>query len=58
MSRDNLASMEVDNSASGVMPGLASLQIIPGSLWAIAPTYLRPGETNAPLTYRRLSERM
>ncbi len=58
MSRDNLASMEVDNVASGVMPGLASLQITPSSLRAIAPNYLRPGETDALLTYRRPSGRM
>jgi len=58
MSRDNLASMEVDNVASGVMPGLASLGIIPSSLRAIAPTYLRPGETDALLTYRRLAGRV
>lgn len=58
LSRDNLASMEVDNVATGVLPGLASLQITPSSVRAIAPTYLSPGKTDALLTYRRLSGRV
>lgn len=40
MSRDNLASMKVDNVASGQWPGLQALGISPASLSAIAPTYL------------------
>jgi len=40
MSRDNLASMQVPNVASGQRPGLAALGITPASLEAIAPGYL------------------
>ncbi len=40
MSRDNLASMGVDNVATGQWPGLSSLGIAPSSVHAIAPTYL------------------
>jgi NADH dehydrogenase len=40
MSRDNLASMKVDNVASGQWPGLQVLGISPASLSGIAPTYL------------------
>jgi len=40
MSRDNLASMKVDNVASGQWPGLQALGISPASLSGIAPTYL------------------
>ncbi len=58
MSRDNLASMQVDNVATGVMPGLQALGITPSSLRAIAPTYLRPGQADALLTHRRLSGRL
>lgn len=42
MSRDNLASMQVDNVASGQWPGLDSLGIRAASVHAIAPTYLNP----------------
>jgi NADH dehydrogenase len=41
MSRDNLASMRVDNVASGTLPGLAALGIAAHSLESIAPAYLR-----------------
>ena len=58
MSRDNLASLQVDNVASGVLPGLAELGVVPSSLRAIAPTYLRPGNTDVLLTRRRLSGRL
>jgi len=40
MSRDNLASMSVDNVASGQCPGLTSLGVVPASLESIAPSYL------------------
>lgn len=42
LSRDNLASMQRPNIASGKLPGLRELGIEPASLAAIAPTYLRP----------------
>lgn len=40
MSRDNLASMQVDNVASGQLPGLQSLGITPAAASGVAPTYL------------------
>jgi len=40
MSRDNLASMAVDNIATGQRPGLAALGIAPASAAGVAPTYL------------------
>ncbi len=40
LSRDNLDAMKTDNVASGKLPGLQALGITPGSLAAIAPTYL------------------
>ena len=40
MSRDNLASMDVDNVASGQWPGLQALGLSPAALSAVAPTYL------------------
>ena len=40
MSRDNLASMKVDNVASSQLPGLQALGITPAALSAVAPTYL------------------
>ena len=40
MSRDNLASMTVDNVASGQVPGLQALGITPAALSGVAPTYL------------------
>ena len=40
MSRDNLASMEVDNMASGQLPSLQALGITPAAMSAVAPTYL------------------
>jgi NADH dehydrogenase len=47
MSRDNLASMQTPNIASGSLPGLASLGITPASVYSVAPTYLQPGQTRA-----------
>ena len=40
MSRDNLASMKVDNVASGTLPGLQGLGIEPAALSGVAPGYL------------------
>ena len=40
MSRDNLASMKVDNVASGQLHGLQALGITPAALSGVAPTYL------------------
>jgi NADH dehydrogenase len=40
MSRDNLASMKVDNVASGRWPGLPALGIAPASAAGVAPGYL------------------
>ena len=40
MSRDNLASMSVDNVASGRCPDMASLGLSMTSLHAVAPGYL------------------
>jgi NADH dehydrogenase len=40
MSRDNLDSMKVNNVASGQLPGLDALEILPRALGDIAPTYI------------------
>ena len=40
MSRDNLASMKVDNIATGLLPGLPALGISAASAAGVAPTYL------------------
>ncbi|MFM8610332.1 MAG: complex I NDUFA9 subunit family protein [Burkholderiaceae bacterium] len=40
MSCDNVASLSVDNVASGSLPGLQTLGITPAALSAVAPTYL------------------
>ena len=40
LSRDNLDSMQVDNVASGKLPGLPALGVTPSALAAIVPTYL------------------
>ncbi len=40
MSRDNLASMQTDNVASGLWPGLDALDIAPAAVSAVAVTYL------------------
>lgn len=44
MSRDNLASMQVPNIATGDHPGLECLGIQPIDLEAVAPAYLAPGQ--------------
>lgn len=58
LSRDNLASLRIDNVASGALPGLAALGVVPASLLAIAPAYLRPGVSGPLLTMRRQSGRL
>ncbi len=40
MSRDNVASMQVPNVATGRLPGLRALGIVPAALEAVAPQYL------------------
>jgi NADH dehydrogenase len=40
MSRDNLASMKVDNVATGQLPGLQALGIAPAGAAGVAPAYL------------------
>ena len=47
MSRDNLASMQTPNVASGTLPGLSSLGITPASVHSVAPGYLQQGRTRA-----------
>lgn len=42
MSRDNLASMKSPSIASGKLPNLGDLGIEPASIYAIAPSYLKP----------------
>lgn len=42
MSRDNVASLQVDNVATGSLPGLSALGITPAPLAGIAPDYLGP----------------
>jgi NADH dehydrogenase len=49
MSRDNLASMQVPNVASGSLPGLADLGITPQPLAAVVPGYLARGQSCARL---------
>jgi uncharacterized protein YbjT (DUF2867 family) len=55
MSRDNLESMKVPNTASGQYPGLADLGITASSVHAIAPTYL--AGASALDTYRKQGSR-
>ncbi len=58
LSQDNLASMQVDNVASGVLPDLRTLGLRPSSVRSIAGTYLRPGPADPLLVRRRLSGRL
>ncbi|MEO7937612.1 MAG: complex I NDUFA9 subunit family protein [Burkholderiaceae bacterium] len=58
MSRDNLASMQVDNVASGVVPGLEALGLNCASPRSIAPTYLSAVGADVLLSYRKLSGRL
>jgi NADH dehydrogenase len=46
MSRDNLASMQVDNTATPGMPGLDALGIHAAALEGIAQDYLTEGRSN------------
>jgi NADH dehydrogenase len=58
MSRDNLAAMQTDNIAGGVLPGLDALGITPAALQAVAPLYLGPRGVNDGLDrYRRTAGR-
>ncbi|WHZ13047.1 MAG: NAD-dependent epimerase/dehydratase [Burkholderiaceae bacterium] len=58
MSRDNLDAMKVDNVATGTLPGLEALGIVPTPIDAIAPTYLGPQQTvDDLLTLRRSAGR-
>ncbi|MES2425264.1 MAG: complex I NDUFA9 subunit family protein [Pseudomonadota bacterium] len=58
MSRDNLASLQVDNIASGMLPGLDALGITPESLLAVAPTYLaQRGPRSSLLALRKTAGR-
>ena len=47
MSRDNLDSMKVPNVATGTLPGLAALGIVPTPMEAVAPGYLGPAAGRA-----------
>ncbi|MDC8774165.1 complex I NDUFA9 subunit family protein [Roseateles albus] len=44
MSRDNLASMQIANVASGLLPGLETLGLKPQSMAAVLPDYLSAGQ--------------
>lgn len=58
MSRDNLDSMQVDNVASGQLPGLDALGIRPTPLSAVGPLYLGSAGLQAQLdAYRRAVRR-
>lgn len=58
MSRDNLASLRVDNVASGTLPGLDALGIVPAALRAVAPSYLgRRGPRSGLLGLRQTAGR-
>ena len=57
MSRDNLASMQVDNVSGGTLPGLQALGIAPGALRAIATTYLQPMRDDVLMARRRTAGR-
>lgn len=58
MSRDNLAAMQIDNVASGALPGLDALGIAPAALQAVAPLYLGPrGASDGLDRYRRTAGR-
>ncbi len=57
MSRDNLDSMQIDNVASGTLPGLQSLGITPSALRPIAQDYLTQQQANYGLPGLRLRTR-
>lgn len=54
MSLDNLDSMQVDNVASGKLPGLSALGITPSALKPIARDYLTQGQSHRGLPGMRL----
>ena len=53
MSRDNLASLSVDNVATPGMPGLDALGLRVASLRAVGPDYLSPGGADRLSVWRR-----
>ncbi|MBK9134941.1 MAG: complex I NDUFA9 subunit family protein [Betaproteobacteria bacterium] len=57
ISRDNLDSMKVPSVASGQLPGLADLGIVPTPIGAVAPGYLAPGQGVARLDGWRAAHR-
>lgn len=57
LSRDNLASMSVPNVASGALPGLDALGIVPAALAAVAPSYLGRGSGRGRLDALRAAAR-
>jgi NADH dehydrogenase len=57
MSRDNIDSMRVPNVASGSLPGLAALGIVPTSLEDVAPGYLAADQGIARLNRWRAERR-
>jgi uncharacterized protein YbjT (DUF2867 family) len=57
MSRDNLDSMQIDNVASGQLPGLQSLGITPAALKPIAQDYLKRSQPTYGLPGIRLRSR-
>ena len=58
MSRDNLDSMQIDNVASGKVPGLQSLGIMPAALQPIAQDYLQQSQPTYGLPGIRLRARL
>jgi uncharacterized protein YbjT (DUF2867 family) len=54
MSRDNLDAMQIDNVATGQLPGLAALDIVPAALPAIAQDYLTANQITRGLLGIRL----
>jgi len=57
MSRDNVASLSVDNVGTGRWPGLQALGISPAALAAVAPTYLGRRGPRSALDAMRLGAR-
>ena len=58
MSRDNVDSMQIDNVASGKLPGLQSLGITPAALQPIAKDYLSQSQPTYGLPGIRLRSRL
>lgn len=58
MSADNLDSMKLPNVASGTLPGLDALGIVPAALETVAPSYLGPSRAETRLeAWRSLARR-